>query len=74
MRDTLALALIRAELCRAYSDAFDRSATRRPKAVTRASIAKAIRSIRTMSRRLPGRHADLQHQRLAAAESCSPPD
>ena len=73
MRDTLTLALVRAELCRAY--AADRSRLRRAgwNARARAIIERTLRSIRAPSRSLAATDA-AGRRGGAAPEGASPPD
>lgn len=74
MRDMLALALVRAELCRAYAVERPRLNRTGWKIRARAGIGRVLRSIRTMSRGLTAVDAKSRHARRAASDTSSPPD
>lgn len=74
MRDILALALVRAELCRVY--AAERPAVRRTvwNSRARAIIERTLRSIRAPSRSPIATDAGQCHAGAAASGNASPPD
>lgn len=72
MRDTLALALVRAELCRAHAAERHRFDETRSSAGLRAAIGRTLRFIRTMIRGRVVERAPSRHARRADSESSSP--
>jgi hypothetical protein len=70
MRDALALALVRAELCRVHAAERPRVHRAGWHARARAVIERTLRSLRTPSRRL----AETRPGTRANANSASPPD
>jgi hypothetical protein len=68
MRDTLALALIRAELCRVHAAGWQHGRAAQPRRTLGAVIADALGFIAVIARR------NIRRRRVALPDASSPPD
>jgi hypothetical protein len=74
MRDTLTMALVRAELYRAQTAYRRRPLAVRQKVCIRTVIGRALRSIEVLGRRVCHAEAGVRFRRMATSETSSPPD